>query len=187
MEKNTRGQDKTEGWEIGSGTKKEKSEEKEGRGEGSRRRKGGAAGGGGGRGAGVGEGRGGRGAGVGEGRGGEGEGVGGRGCAVGKRGGRGGRQIRHGSRAGGSKTVAKNGWKPAFVGLQGEGLGRGLVSINHQNARGLWPRRIIKARISLARPQGFEDRDMVALSGAHTVGSLARPYTRGDFRLIGLL
>ena len=32
--KNTRGQDKTEGWEIGSsGTKKEKSEEKEGRGE----------------------------------------------------------------------------------------------------------------------------------------------------------
>ena len=27
-------------------------------------------------------------------------------------------------------------------GLQGEGLGRGLVSINHQNARGLWPRRI---------------------------------------------
>ena len=31
MEKNTRGQDKTEGWEIGA--KKEKSEEKEGRGE----------------------------------------------------------------------------------------------------------------------------------------------------------
>ena len=28
-------------------------------------------------------------------------------------------------------------------GAQGEGLGRGLVSINHQNARGLWPRRIV--------------------------------------------
>ena len=75
--KNTRGQDKTEGWEIGSsGTKKEKSEEKEGRG-----------------------------------------GAGRRSAAK-----------KDGSRAGGSKTVAKNGWKFAF-GLQGEGLGRGLVSI----------------------------------------------------------
>ena len=46
--KNTRGQDKTEGWEIGSsGTKKEKSEEKEGRGEeGEPEEEGGAAGGG---------------------------------------------------------------------------------------------------------------------------------------------
>ena len=50
--KNTRGQDKTEGWEIGSsGTKKEKSEEKEGRGEeGEPEEEGGRGGEGGGRG-----------------------------------------------------------------------------------------------------------------------------------------
>ena len=67
------------------------------------------------------------------------------GARSGNGGGRGGEANsaakKDGSRAGGSKTVAKNGWKFAF-GLQGEGLGRGLVSINHQNARGLWPRRI---------------------------------------------